>query len=219
MHSTKTELLIVDDEPAIRKSMSLVLQQSGYVVRSAENGFSALAEINKLIPDILLSDLNMPGMSGYELLPVVRRRFPVIRVIAMSGAFSGNEVPLGVVADAFYQKGSAPGDLLKMMTSLPQPDRITRKPNAAPAPVWVSRYERNADGGDFALIECSECLGTFPKFLSGEINPANETDCIYCGTSVRYAIFQPDELPFLLPFQDERSYRTRATESMRELNP
>ena len=198
MPSTKKELLIVDDEPAIRKSMSLVLQRFGYVVRSAENGFSALEEMNKLIPDILLSDLNMPGMSGYELLRVVRRRFPATRVIAMSGAFSGNEVPLGVVADAFFQKGSNPNSLLTILTSLPEPDRIAQQPAAAaPAPVWVSRYERKADGEGFALNECSECLGTFPKFLNGEINPASEMDCLYCGIPIRHAIIQPNDQPFL----------------------
>jgi CheY-like chemotaxis protein len=197
MPSTKTELLIVDDEPAIRKSMSLVLQQFEYVVRSADNGFSALEEMNKVIPDVLLSDLNMPGMSGFELLRLVRRRFPAIRVIAMSGAFSGDEVPFGVIADAFYQKGSAIGNLLKILTPLPQPDRMAQRPNAAPAPVWVSRYERNADGEGFAVIECSECLGTFPKFLNGEMNAASETDCLYCGISVPYEIIQPNDRPFL----------------------
>ena len=197
MPSTEKELLIVDDDPAIRKSMSLVLQQFGYVVRSAENGFSALEEMNKLIPGILLSDLNMPGMSGFVLLPVVRRRFPATRVIAMSGAFSGNEVPLGVVADAIYQKGSNLSTLLTILTSLPLPDRMAQQPAAAAAPVWVSRYERNADGKGFALIECSECLGTFPKFLNSEINPASETDCIYCGIKVPFAIIQPNDQPFL----------------------
>ena len=197
MPSTKKELLIVDNKPAIRMSMSLVMQQFGYVVRSADNGFSALEEMSKLIPDILLSDLNMPGMSGFALLQVVRRRFPATLVIAMSGAFSGNKIPSGVVADAFYQKGSNLSTLLTILTSLPQPDRMAQQPVAAPAPVWVSRYERNADGEGFAQIECSECLGTFPKFVNGEINPVSETDCLYCGVPVRYAIIQPNERPFL----------------------
>ena len=51
-----------------RGVLSHVLSEMGYRVRTAEDGFSALAELRKEIPDILLSDLNMPGMSGFELL-------------------------------------------------------------------------------------------------------------------------------------------------------
>ena len=90
MPETKASLLIVDDEPSIRESLSFVLTEVGYSVRATEDGFSALIEIQKEIPDIILSDLNMPGMSGFELLSVVRRRFPAIPMIAMSGAFSGD---------------------------------------------------------------------------------------------------------------------------------
>jgi len=76
MPCTKEKLLVVDDEPEIRSSMSLLLAEIGYRVRCAQDGFSALRELRKKIPDILLSDLNMPGMSGFELLSVVRRRYP-----------------------------------------------------------------------------------------------------------------------------------------------
>jgi DNA-binding NarL/FixJ family response regulator len=62
----------------------------------------------------------MPGMSGFELLPVVRRRFPSIHVIAMSGAFTGGEVPQGLPADGFYQKGSSMDALLRIIGSLPE---------------------------------------------------------------------------------------------------
>jgi len=123
MPETKASLLIVDDEPSIRESLSFVLTEVGYSVRATEDGFSALIEIQKEIPDIILSDLNMPGMSGFELLSVVRRRFPAIPMIAMSGAFSGDEVPSGVVADAFYQKGSSLGALLMIMGTLPRMER------------------------------------------------------------------------------------------------
>lgn len=118
MPCTKERLLIVDDDPTIRSSLSLLLTEIGYRVRCAQDGFSALRELQKEIPDILLSDLNMPGMSGFELLSVVRRRFPAILAIAMSSAFSGNEVPSGVAADAFYQKGSSMGALLQMIGTL-----------------------------------------------------------------------------------------------------
>ena len=119
MPDTKAKLLIVDDEPSIRTSMSHVLTEIGYWVRSAEDGFSALAELRKELPDILVSDLNMPGMSGFELLSVVRRRFPWIQTIAMSGAFQGDEASSGVAARAFYQKGSSLASLLRILEALP----------------------------------------------------------------------------------------------------
>jgi CheY-like chemotaxis protein len=129
-------LLIVDDEPAIRALISEVLTGIGYRVRSAEDGVSALAEIRNQMPDIILSDLNMPGMSGFELISVVRRSYPSIQVIAMSGAFSGEEAPSGIAADAFYQKGCGPGSLLKIIRALPRLDRISHGHAAAPAPAW-----------------------------------------------------------------------------------
>jgi CheY-like chemotaxis protein len=124
MPGTKAKLLIVDDEPSIRSSMSALLAEIGYGVRCAEDGYSALRELRKEIPDILLSDLNMPGMTGFELLSVVRSRFPEIHTIAMSGSFSGDEVPSGVAADAFYQKGSSMGCLLRIMEALPRIKRM-----------------------------------------------------------------------------------------------
>jgi len=119
----KERLLIVDDEPSIRTSLSLVLTEVGYSVRSAEDGFSALRLIRQESPEVLLSDLNMPGMSGFELLSMVRRQFPAIQTIAMSGAFSGGEVPHGVDADAFYEKGSGMGMLLHILRIPPEMKR------------------------------------------------------------------------------------------------
>src|ERR1700688_3375095 len=103
MPQANVRLLIVDDEPSARMLLSHIFAELGHSVRSAEDGFSALFEIRQEIPDIILSDLNMPGMSGFEFLSVVRRRFPSIKVIAMSSAvFPVDGVPPGVAADAFY---------------------------------------------------------------------------------------------------------------------
>ena len=93
-------------------------------MRTAEDGFSALDEIAKEPPEILLSDLNMPGMSGFELLAVVRRQFSAVRTIAMSGVFSGDKVPSGVAADAFYEKGSSVPALLRIIENLPWHERM-----------------------------------------------------------------------------------------------
>jgi len=84
-HSSSYEILVVDDDAAVRDSLTMVLQPEGYSVKVAIDGFDALMHLKKSLPDIVISDLNMPRMSGFEFLSVVRRRFPQISVIAMSG--------------------------------------------------------------------------------------------------------------------------------------
>jgi CheY-like chemotaxis protein len=193
MPDTKLKLLIVDDESSIRTSLSCLLTEIGYCVRTADDGFSALAEIRTEIPDIVLSDLNMPRMSGFELLSVVRRRFPSVQTIAMSGAFSGNEVPSGVAAHGFYQKGSSMGSLLKIIGSLPQPDRSPQNHAIAPAPIWIERKGEDNSGEDYATISCPECLRTFSQPLGGPISSMRETDCIFCSSSIHFASAQPTD--------------------------
>ena len=111
-------MLIVDDEPSIRITLANLLAGMGYGVRSAEDVSSALDELRKEIPDLLLTDLDMPGMWGIELLAEVRRSFPAVLTIAMTGFLSGNGGPSGVVADAFIQRESSVGSLLQLMDGL-----------------------------------------------------------------------------------------------------
>ena len=184
-------LLIVDDEPSIRESLSHVLTEIGYRVRSAEDGFSALREIRHEVPDLLLSDLNMPNMSGFELLSVVRRRFPAIRTIAMSGSFSGDEVPSGVTADAFFEKGSSIRSLLRIIGGMALSAPVPANDATVSAPLWVQR-KGNEDGGEpYVTILCPECLRTFPQAVGGTLSLVREANCIHCRSSVYYAIIEP----------------------------
>jgi CheY-like chemotaxis protein len=118
MLDARVNLLVVDDDAALRMSLSHIFAAFGHRVRCAADGFSALSELRVGVPDVILSDLNMPGMSGFEFLSVVRRRFPTVKVIAMSSAFAVDDIPLGVAADAFYQKGSNLASLLQIMEGM-----------------------------------------------------------------------------------------------------
>ena len=190
----KATLLIVDDEVSTRTSLSSIFLQLGYSVRSAEDGFSALFEIRREIPYIILSDLNMPGMSGFELLSIVRRRFPAIQVIAMSGAFSGDGVPAEVAADAFYEKGTSLGSLLQIVEDMTKPDqRRSLQPTRARAPICIPPNGHNPSGERYVVITCPECLRSFPQVLDGAICSIRETTCVYCSSLIDYAIVQAAE--------------------------
>jgi CheY-like chemotaxis protein len=82
---SKIRILVVEDDSTVRLTISKLLGEEGYDVSTATDGFDALLHLQQAIPDLLLSDLNMPQMSGFELLSVVRRRFPEILVVASSG--------------------------------------------------------------------------------------------------------------------------------------
>lgn len=128
MSTEKANILIAEDNDSIRTSLSMLLVEYGYAVRSAEDGFSALVEIRNQVPDILVSDLHMPGMSGFELLAVVRLRYPGIRVVAMSGAFNGDVMPPNVTADYFHAKGASLGSLLLSLKVLMSAQPSFRSP-------------------------------------------------------------------------------------------
>jgi CheY-like chemotaxis protein len=188
MSNLRASLLVVDDHALIRTCLLELLSDHGYGVRIAPDGFSALAEIRKQIPDLIVSDLNMPGMSGFELLSVVRRRFPSIPVIAMSSAFSGG-VPLGVAADAFYEKGLNPDFLLQMVKDITHPrrSRIIDRPRSL-APIWIPTNGHDPAGEPCVMVNCSECLRTFAQIPGGAGGPIHHTVCPFCHLPIQYAI-------------------------------
>jgi hypothetical protein len=121
-------------------------------------------------------------MNGFEFLSVVRRRFPMIPVIVISGEFSGLSVPESVLADAFFPKSGYNAKqlfekIVELLHELPTRPKIG-KPNQAA--VWVKN-----DRGTFA-VTCSECLRTFP--VSNVSKGANEAECDFCSCIVRFEI-------------------------------
>ena len=80
---------------------------------TAQDGLDALNQLAVPLPDVIISDLRMPRMSGFEFLAVVRRKYPDVPLIAISGEFEGNKVPPGVPADAYLPKGSYTLDQLR----------------------------------------------------------------------------------------------------------
>jgi len=77
-------ILVVDDDESLRWVTQAQLQQSGFQVDAAANGKEALARIQETPPDLVITDLMMPGMSGVELLKNIRADYPEIIVILVT---------------------------------------------------------------------------------------------------------------------------------------
>jgi CheY-like chemotaxis protein len=192
MPDPKHEILVVDDEDAVRNSIAMLLRSRGYHVTTAINGFDALLRMKIEVPTIVISDLNMPQMSGFEFLSVVRRRFPQVSVIAMSGAYqTGAAVPGGVIADGFYPKGRGnPGALFQMVADLIQTSAAQATDyKRDSAPVWIPRNGKDSHGIPFVVVTCTDCLRSFPLNVTTEdLQKIQETPCLFCPNTVRYII-------------------------------
>jgi two-component system response regulator PilR (NtrC family) len=77
-------ILVVDDELGMRQFLTHLFQREGHVVRVAENGRDALVHMRGQAPDLIISDIRMPDMSGVELLRAAREMLPEVEVIMMT---------------------------------------------------------------------------------------------------------------------------------------
>ena len=184
-------VLLADDDPVVRKLISRYLVAAGYVIRTAVDGLDALGKLRAGLPDLIISDLNMPRMSGIELLEVVRKRFPQIPVIVIS-AVAADEMPEEVVADAYYHKnGFGFEQLLQTISDL------TRKPPLRTAPPHIDNKPVPArwDGNGHYDVECPDCMRSTvvprgPRFTRGE----HITTCIHCCGLIQLLINDGDSL-------------------------
>jgi twitching motility two-component system response regulator PilG len=80
-------VLVIDDSPTIRRSAEIVLTRAGLQVELAENGFEALSRISDTRPDLILLDVVMPRLDGYQTCSLLRRNpdFADVPVVMMSG--------------------------------------------------------------------------------------------------------------------------------------
>jgi signal transduction histidine kinase/ActR/RegA family two-component response regulator len=100
-------VLLVEDEPAVRTLVATVLKARGYDVVQALHGLEALQKIQTMVdpPDLILTDVVMPQMSGFELIQQVRQQHPDVRVLYMSGYSDHPALKQDVLSGtAFLQK-------------------------------------------------------------------------------------------------------------------
>ncbi len=101
-------ILVVDDEPNIALSLNYLMERAGYSVRIAADGEEAIEAVKEAPPDLILLDVNMPKMNGYEVCELVRanpqwKHIPIVMLTA-KGRDIEREKGLAVGADEYITK-------------------------------------------------------------------------------------------------------------------
>jgi DNA-binding NtrC family response regulator len=110
------KILVVDDERGILDTIEILLRSEGYVVTTLQNGREAMDRFDEIRPDIVLTDIRMPVLSGLEILAEVRRRDAQVPVILMTAQASLQSAMKAVNEGAFYylQKPFSNDDLIAL---------------------------------------------------------------------------------------------------------
>ena len=110
------EILIVDDEPSIVVPIQFLMEQQGYSVLVAENGHDALDMIYKYNPDLVLLDIMLPGIDGYEVCEIVRLnpKLRGVKIIFLTAKGREVEIAKGLAlgADAYITKPFSNAELV-----------------------------------------------------------------------------------------------------------
>ena len=84
MAETKTTILVIDDQPGIRRLLTEVLAEEGYGVDTAANGLEGIEKVRESMPGLILMDMKMPGMDGIETLRELKKMGQADKVIMMT---------------------------------------------------------------------------------------------------------------------------------------
>jgi two-component system sensor histidine kinase ChiS len=126
-------VLAVDDDPGILRIVEMLLSRNGYTVRTAPSAEKALVVLKTIRPAVLISDVQMPGMTGYDLCQVVKRddRLKEIPVIFLTAQGSPRDYKTGHESGAvmYMVKPFKPEKLLQMVRMVAPPAQIHGEPS------------------------------------------------------------------------------------------
>jgi CheY-like chemotaxis protein len=105
-------ILIVDDELDVRDSVKCVLDLAGYEVLTADNATDALSQLGRTPMDLVITDIIMPKMNGVQAIESIRRAFPLVRIVAISGGGNFGVVgyqPTAIATNAYLKSAEEAG--------------------------------------------------------------------------------------------------------------
>ena len=130
------DILVADDTPSVRNTLSILLAEEGHTVRLAANGEEALAEYAKCRPDMLLLDIMMPKKNGYKVLKQIRQNDPSLPIIFLSAKGSPADVAQGLNlgSDDYLPKPFDRNVLVSRIRAVFRRTRVAAPVAAAPEP-------------------------------------------------------------------------------------
>jgi CheY-like chemotaxis protein len=183
--NSANSVLLVDDDPSMRELLSSRLEAAGFEARQAEDGIDGLVKLRDELPGVIISDIQMPRMSGLEFVSVVRHRFPSIPVIILSGS-SPVELPTESEPDVWFEKGTL--QIQQLLQTLH--DLVRKTPDRANVPQVVSTpaRTRSCGAGQFVLT-CPDCLRRFQVMSSSDNKTVERTAvCTHCEAHVPFLV-------------------------------
>ena len=117
-----SKILVVDDERAIAETMRDIFQSIGFTAACAYSGDEAIAKAADLCPDVLLSDVMMPGMNGFEVALQVKQICPECRLMLFSG-----QIATSLVAKGFVQTFTENGYRYELLSKPLHPSELIER--------------------------------------------------------------------------------------------
>lgn len=179
--ANKVKVLIIDDHPLFRQGIRWSLEDADdiEVVGEAENGQEAIKLTERLLPDVVLVDINLPGLNGLEVARVIKRREPRIGIIVLSVYEDDEQLfqAIKVGAAAYSSKDVNPEDLLYYIREVARGkylinESVLAKPHVATRVLHQFR--------ELAATEDEQTSALFAPLTSREIEIL---DCIARGLS------------------------------------
>lgn len=179
------DVLLVDDDCSMRELLSKQLEEVGFIARQAEDGIDGLVKLRDELPTVIISDIQMPRMAGIEFVSVVRRRFPFIPVVVISGSIP-TDVPEEAKPDVWFEKSALNfGELLQTLHDL-----VRKIPDRANLPQMVKTPVRTRRGfAGYFMLTCTDCLRTFRATCTARDKAVERTAiCTHCEARVPFLI-------------------------------
>ena len=121
MHAERPSILVADNHDSIRDTIATVLSMEGYRVIQAADGAEVFGVLAYHVPDLLLLDLSMPRVDGWEVMTAIKRHCPRFPVVIMSATLQAPTIAAELGADGYLVKPFQVSDLLRVVAGQTAP--------------------------------------------------------------------------------------------------